>query len=112
MAQAYGLVSAYASSNLAQLNPKTDHCADIVRQKLMCDSDVNIVAYNWIEGHLSPHPNFNVQHRCRDFDAVRQYAYDHRITIPYFSPNGYLLRPTDKPVVEFHEPPVDPMADA
>lgn len=76
----------------------------------MCDADTNIITYNWIKGHFAPHPNFNVQHKCRNFGAVLQYALDHRILAPALS-KGYLTRPTDRPVVEFNEPPADPMAD-
>ena len=90
-------------------NP-ADHCADILRQKLVCDADVGIITYNWIKNHHAPHPNFNVQHRCRDFDAVVRYALAHGIDGSSF-PRGYFLRPADRPVVEFDEPPFDPEAD-
>ncbi|KAL8896359.1 MAG: hypothetical protein Q9207_007747, partial [Kuettlingeria erythrocarpa] len=38
--------------------------------KLQCDADVTMIAYNWLRGHYMPHPNFNVQHRCRDYGAA------------------------------------------
>ncbi len=103
-----GSVSGVARTLLTGL--LEDHCADMLRQKLMCDADVGIITYNWLKNHYAPHPNFNVQHQCRDFDAVLQYALDHQIDGSSLQEN-YFVRPTDRPTVEFDEPPADPMAE-
>ncbi|KAF2262555.1 hypothetical protein CC78DRAFT_606068 [Lojkania enalia] len=87
-----------------------DHCADMLRQKLMCDADATLITYNWIKDHYAPHPNFNVQHKCRNYDDLIQVAAEHMIDGKLFS-NGWILRPTDRSVVEFDEPPFDPNAD-
>jgi hypothetical protein len=88
-----------------------DHCADILRQKLMCDADATPITYNWIKNHYKPHPNFNVQHQCRNYSALLEVAAGQRVDGGGFE-NGWILRPTDAPVVEFDEPPFDPDADA
>ena len=88
-----------------------DHCADMLRQKLMCDADANLITYNWIKNHYAPHPNFNVQHQCRDYNRLLEVAAEHKLDGSMFS-HGWILRPTDRPVVEFEgEPPFDPLID-
>jgi hypothetical protein len=86
-----------------------DHCADMLRQKLMCDADATLLTYNWIKNHYGPHPNFNVEHKCRDYDRLLEEAARHRVDGSLF-PKGYFIRPTDIPVVDFEEPPFDPEA--
>ncbi|KUJ22169.1 uncharacterized protein LY89DRAFT_768471 [Mollisia scopiformis] len=56
-----------------------DHCADNLRQKLMCDADVGIITYDWLEKHKSPVPNFNTVHRCRDLKRVWSWHADRRV---------------------------------
>ena len=89
-----------------------DHCADMLRQKLMCDADTGIVTYNWLKGHSRPHPNFNVQHQCRDSETVLKFARDHQIDKDNSDRiDADLLKPTDGPIMEFEgEPPFDPDA--
>ncbi|KAF2471229.1 uncharacterized protein BDR25DRAFT_325024 [Lindgomyces ingoldianus] len=103
--------STYSRQHPDEWRDHIDHCADILRQKLMCDADANLITYNWLKGHYIPHPNFNVQHQCRDYDRLLEVAAEHRIDGSIF-PSGWILRPTDRPVIEFDEPPFDPMADS
>lgn len=72
----------------------------------MCDADVGVITYSWIKGHYIPHPNFNVQHKCRNFDTVLNWAIEHQAPAPE---GGRVLRPAE--YVEFEEPPFDPEAD-
>ena len=88
-----------------------DHCADMLRQKLMCDADEEIVTYNWLKNHRAPHPNFNVQHKCRDYGRLLRYASNYKIDGAGY-PDGYFLRPTDENVVDFEVPPFDPLAES
>lgn len=80
----------------------------MLRQKLMCDADGTIITYNWLKGHYMPHPNFNVEHKCRNFDDVIHFAYDRQIDA---SPLGtsYWTRPTE--YVEFVKLPYLPTED-
>ena len=72
----------------------------------MCDADTSVMTYNWVKGHRFPHPNFNVQHKCRDFDAVFNWALERQAHAPE---QGYISRPAD--YVEFDDPPFDPLAN-
>ncbi|KAJ3497002.1 hypothetical protein NLG97_g2235 [Lecanicillium saksenae] len=56
-----------------------DHCIDILRQVLMCQGDVSLVSYKWIQGHNRPWSEFDVDHTCRDWNAVMKWAGDHHI---------------------------------
>ena len=89
-----------------------DHCADMLRQKLMCDADTSIIPYNWVKGHSRPHPNFNVQHQCRDSEAVLKFARDHQIDKDNSDRiDVNLLKPAKGLIMEFEgEPPYDPDA--
>jgi len=86
-----------------------NHCADMLRQKLMCDADMGIITYNWRKHHYRPHPNFNVQHKCRDFEAGLEWGLERQIDASSLE-NDYFTRP-DKPVVDFDIPPFDPLAE-
>ncbi|EDO02856.1 predicted protein [Sclerotinia sclerotiorum 1980 UF-70] len=89
-----------------------DHCADMLRQKLMCEADTGIVTYNWMKGHTNPHPNFNVQHECRDFNAILEYARDNQVDKESSERiDVSRLKPDDGLMMEFEgEPPFDPDA--
>ena len=76
----------------------------------MCDADDGVIVYNWLKHHKAPHTNFNVQHQCRNFDAVLEYARSHRINASSLE-QQYFLKPKDGSIVEFDEPPYDPQAD-
>ncbi|TEY43142.1 hypothetical protein BOTCAL_0378g00080 [Botryotinia calthae] len=87
-----------------------DHCVDMLRQKLMCDADVHLVTYNWLKGHDAPHPNFNTARQCRSFEAVKQYVIENALDGSNL-PKMYFEKPKDGSVMEYEEPPFDPLAD-
>ncbi|KAF8907013.1 hypothetical protein CPB84DRAFT_1959751 [Gymnopilus junonius] len=59
-----------------------DHCIDMIRQNLMCVADVGMISYDWISGWDVPFPDFNTYHKCRNFDAILDWATKHRVRIP------------------------------
>ncbi|PLB50800.1 hypothetical protein P170DRAFT_474356 [Aspergillus steynii IBT 23096] len=63
--------------NLAHEQERVDHCIDILRQKIMCDADSNLVTYNWVQRVRSPVANFNSHHQCHDFKEVMGWAEEH-----------------------------------
>jgi hypothetical protein len=56
------------------LRKHVDHCIDMIRQVLMCHSDVTLVTHAWVDGYDTPFPDFGTWHKCRDFDAIARYA--------------------------------------
>ncbi|KAG2349828.1 hypothetical protein BDR05DRAFT_994816 [Suillus weaverae] len=59
-----------------------DHCVEILRQVIMCRSDVTMVTYDWVEGLDDPYPNFNVPHQCRDLEKILDWVEGHRVYLP------------------------------
>ena len=51
----------------------------------------------WNEKAPQAFPDFNTQHKCRNFDAIRQWAKEHQA--PEEVPSNYLLPPTDEVIV-------------
>ncbi|KAG1813508.1 uncharacterized protein BJ212DRAFT_1482419 [Suillus subaureus] len=59
-----------------------DHCIEMIRQNIMCRSDVTMLTYDWVEGVEDPFPNFNIPHRCRNFEKVLDWVDGHRVFVP------------------------------
>ncbi|KAK6597284.1 hypothetical protein H4I95_09555 [Botrytis cinerea] len=99
----------FKNSHLETWYGHLDHCADVLRQKLMCDADTDIVTYNWLKGKVNPNPNFNVQHQCRNFDAILDYARDNQVDKDDTDRIDVdLLKPENGNIMEFEgEPPFD-----
>ncbi|KAH8816234.1 hypothetical protein F5884DRAFT_872762 [Xylogone sp. PMI_703] len=57
---------------LKVLRVHTDHCIETLRLTLMCHSDVTPVLVRMDHDHDPPEPqaDFNVHHRCRNFDRI------------------------------------------
>jgi len=94
---------AYNQAHREEWHEHVDHCTDMIRQKLMCDADASLITYNWLRNHYYPHPNFNVEHQCRDYDRLLEIAEERKVDRTF-------LRPEGKMVVEFEETPFDPEA--
>jgi hypothetical protein len=58
-----------------------DHCLDNLRELVMCKADISLYTYDWIDNYRKPYPNFNIQHECRNFDAVNDWAKEHSFDI-------------------------------
>jgi hypothetical protein len=76
-----------------------DHCIEMLRQNIMCRGDVTMITYDWVEGVKDPFPNFNIPHRCRNFDNVLKWIDEHRV----FMPKSKMVRLEDN--VDLSTPP-------
>lgn len=56
-----------------------NHCMDVLAQALKCSGSVDMVTFNWVEGHRMPQPDFNNQKVCRDFEALRGWAVENGV---------------------------------
>ncbi|KAK3356986.1 hypothetical protein B0T25DRAFT_566310 [Lasiosphaeria hispida] len=59
-----------------------DHCIEAIRQNLMCQSDVSVFTFKTFpeladEGIEGEWPDFEINHMCRNFEAVRKWNNDH-----------------------------------
>jgi hypothetical protein len=43
----------------------------------MCNADVSVVTYNWVENEENAFPDFRLNKQCRDYDAVVKCARQH-----------------------------------
>ncbi|KAG4443326.1 hypothetical protein IFR05_001195 [Cadophora sp. M221] len=50
-----------------------DHCIDILRQNIMCNSDLDMLTYNWRHTQHNPFPDVGPKKFCRDFDALMRW---------------------------------------
>lgn len=60
---------------------ETDHCIDMIRQRLTCTADIGLVTGVWVETYSEPYPDFSTRHVCRDFDKIRGWAMDRALNV-------------------------------
>ncbi|OJJ86271.1 oxidase ustYa family protein [Aspergillus glaucus CBS 516.65] len=68
------------------------HCLDIIRQQLMCTTDIGVFGQFWIyPHHPEPFVDFNTQHKCRNFEQLRQWTEKNQL--PEKVPSDFLEPP-------------------
>jgi len=68
------------------------HCLDILRQQLMCNVDIGVLGQVWLYPSApEAYVDFNTRHKCRNFDAVRQWAEERQL--PEAVPADFLQLP-------------------
>ncbi|KAF2144307.1 uncharacterized protein K452DRAFT_223373, partial [Aplosporella prunicola CBS 121167] len=53
------------------------HCIDMIRQSLMCHADITPMVWQWSEEDKRVKLHVEVEHECRNFDAIRDWADEH-----------------------------------
>ncbi|QUC23353.1 uncharacterized protein UV8b_07594 [Ustilaginoidea virens] len=51
-----------------------DHCIDLLRQKVLCDADVGLMAYSYDPETKFAKARTSNMHMCRDFQAIKDWA--------------------------------------
>ena len=51
-----------------------DHCIDSIRQNLMCNADLAMMGFRWVDDSLEPKPNFRGQHECVNWESIEEWA--------------------------------------
>lgn len=51
-----------------------DHCFSYLVQTILCHGDVGFMTVRWHERMQAFHANFNIQKKCRNVDAIREWA--------------------------------------
>jgi hypothetical protein len=68
------------------------HCLDIIRQQLMCTPDTGLLGQVWWDvDHPKSFVDFNTEHKCKNFDAIRQWAEERQL--PETVPHDFLKPP-------------------
>lgn len=68
------------------------HCIYLLLQNLMCNANVDIYTHYWADAQLNAFPDFSVNHKCRDFDAILEWQEDNSIDVDLF---GAIRKPLD-----------------
>ncbi|KAF9883352.1 hypothetical protein FE257_003568 [Aspergillus nanangensis] len=85
------------------LRRHVSHCLDILRQQLMCTVDFAVFGQVWVHpDHPEPFVDFNTEHRCRNFEDVRQWAEKNQL--PEKTPADFLQHPRSVDVVHAEIP--------
>jgi Mycotoxin biosynthesis protein UstYa len=50
-----------------------EHCVDVIRNRLMCTADSQLVTFRWVEGVSGPYPYFNTKHTCNNYEALLEW---------------------------------------
>ncbi|RAK99262.1 oxidase ustYa family protein [Aspergillus ibericus CBS 121593] len=61
------------------------HCVYILLQNLMCNANVDIYTHFWADAQLNAFPDFSVNHKCRDFDAILSWQEAHSVDVDAFA---------------------------
>jgi len=72
----------YLAFTLAEEHMRDDHvyhCFDYIRQALMCSGDTTLEKARTVDGKVARGVDgWDVEHQCRDYDAIYAYAAAHR----------------------------------
>lgn len=60
----------------------------------MCTVDFNVFGQVWIENIGAAFPDFMTKHKCKNFEAVRQWASDNQVSVNR-NDTSLMLRPGD-----------------
>jgi hypothetical protein len=63
----------------------------------MCDADLHVFTYNWVDRAIHPWPDFSTTEMCRNFDNVLKWGLEHQAHTS--SPDGYRNKTKDSPVL-------------
>ncbi|KAK1751259.1 hypothetical protein QBC47DRAFT_351277 [Echria macrotheca] len=73
---------------LAELH--VGHCLNTLLENLMCTGNVDIYTSFWMDAQLQPFSDFNMDHKCRDFDAILAWQEKHAVPLDKY---GSIRRP-------------------
>jgi hypothetical protein len=65
-----------------------DHCIEVLRQRLMCNPDLNVYTYHWVDRFEKPWANLFSSHRCVVWDHFHQWAEANTVSFPVNKPLG------------------------
>ena len=57
----------------------SDHCIYVLLQNLMCNANVDVITLDWVEGQQHPFPDFSINRKCVNFDAILEWQEKHAV---------------------------------
>ncbi|OAA60805.1 hypothetical protein ISF_05844 [Cordyceps fumosorosea ARSEF 2679] len=55
------------------------HCQEALARWLACQPSMELLTFNWVEGHKGPFPDFEVTRKCWDYDRLLEWQDEHRV---------------------------------
>ncbi|KAI3322489.1 hypothetical protein HD806DRAFT_536328 [Xylariaceae sp. AK1471] len=74
-----------------KLRTHMDHCIEMLRQVIMCSTDLHIITYDWVDHVDYPWPDFSINRQCRNWDDMMSWIHERRAMTS--APKGILVRP-------------------
>ncbi|KAK4240930.1 hypothetical protein C8A03DRAFT_30897 [Achaetomium macrosporum] len=82
------------------------HCVYLLLQNIMCQASTDMYTHIWTDTLEHPFPDFNIDHQCKDFDAImawqKKHALDEEAFIRLKRPPGYPYKKMNRKFKEIH----------
>ncbi len=72
------------------------HCVDMLAQDSMCHADADVSTYNWMDTQSHPFPDFNIDRKCMDFDALLAWHQERKVDMEKY----YRIQPERERLVQ------------
>ncbi|TKX19198.1 hypothetical protein C1H76_8652 [Elsinoe australis] len=72
------------------------HCADIIREEIMCTGSMNLYRMIWIDRQHKPWPEFTVNRQCRRWDDIQDWYEKHKLSDEDYKTLSQMVRPEDE----------------
>ncbi|CEJ55179.1 hypothetical protein PMG11_01450 [Penicillium brasilianum] len=59
-----------------------DHCIELLRQFVVCQGDVGLYTFQWLEHYPTPYPKFSTWHQCRNSDSIEAWITQGAVQTP------------------------------
>lgn len=59
---------------------KNRHCVHILYQNVMCTGSTELITYNWRETQRFPVPDFDVEKKCKNSEALLDYQEKNKVS--------------------------------
>ncbi|KAJ5928241.1 hypothetical protein N7466_007197 [Penicillium verhagenii] len=60
------------------------HCTEILLQNLQCNANTEVLTLAWVEDRRAPWPDFSVNRKCRDFNALVDWQHNNAVDADKF----------------------------
>ncbi len=54
----------------------------MIRINLLCQADAGIIPFKWLDGYNRPFPDFSTPHKCRNYNAILDWATERQAPVP------------------------------
>jgi hypothetical protein len=55
------------------------HCIYILLQNILCNANTDIITHTWTDAVDHPWPDFNIPHKCHDYETIMDWQHSHGI---------------------------------